>query len=222
MQPLFSCVPPLITGIEKALSPARLGRYLPAANGDRQLALRLYVWNSRLCEEFYIPTQFAEVSFRNALNQGLIARYGSSWHYSSGFVSGLPDRLQDQVAKVIRDETVQHGAAMTVNHIVSSLPLGFWLHLCSTGLRGTVWKGKLRGLFAHLPTIAGEQDIYNAVDRLRRFRNRIAHHDAIFDKRPLREFKNIEAIIGWTSPEALWLMRQISSPARAINGRPRC
>jgi hypothetical protein len=58
MQYLFSCLPNTYDGIEETLSHARLARYLPAAraaNGDHHLALRLYIWNSRLCEAMYLP-----------------------------------------------------------------------------------------------------------------------------------------------------------------------
>ena len=50
------------------MSPARLDRFVPAARGDRNHALRLYIWNARLCEKFYLPIQLAEVTMRNAIH----------------------------------------------------------------------------------------------------------------------------------------------------------
>lgn len=67
MQPLFSCVPSVYAEIEGALTQVRISRYLAAAKNDKQLALRLYVWNARLCECLYLPVQFTEVAVRNAV-----------------------------------------------------------------------------------------------------------------------------------------------------------
>jgi hypothetical protein len=72
-----------------------------------------------------------------------------------------------------------------------------------------------------MPAGLPENDIHNAADRLRRFRNRVAHHNAIFDKGPTAEYRNIQNIIGWICPETLWLMRQLSNPASVINRRPK-
>lgn len=222
MQPPFSCVPTVFAGIERALSPARLSRYLGAAGGDKHFALRLYIWNARLCEEFYIPLQFAEVSFRNALSAGLMARFKTPWYDHSGFFSGLPVRLQEELDSVIRRERIQHRFNFNSDHVVSGMSIGFWLHLCTKDPINLVWKKNLKGQFANIPDTISDQDIYNKIDKLRIFRNKIAHHDAIFDKEPLSEYSNIEDVINWSSPETLWFIRQISSPSRVINNRPAC
>eukprot|EP01037_Dinobryon_pediforme_P007323 gene7321-7393_t len=64
--------------IEAFLSPARLAHY---TKGDRQLSLRTYIWNARLCEEFMIPVQLAEIGIRNQLNQALIGQFGLQWRF---------------------------------------------------------------------------------------------------------------------------------------------
>lgn len=191
-----------------------MGRYLPAAGNDRHLALRIYVWNARLCEEFYIPSQIAEVCFRNVLSRGLTIRYGNNWHRTPSFVANLPRRLQDELAKVEADETAKHGAAMTADHMVSALSFGFWVHLTSATPVNLVWRGSLPRLFPNLPGNTDPRVIHTAVDNLRKFRNRIAHHNAIFDKGPVAEYKNIQDIISWVCADTLWLVKQLANPAR--------
>ncbi len=42
-----SLTPATLRAVEATLSPARLSRYLAAADGNLELALRLYIWNAR-------------------------------------------------------------------------------------------------------------------------------------------------------------------------------
>lgn len=221
MQYPFSCSRETYASIEATLSQPRLGRYLAAAKGDVHLALRLYVWNARLCEAFYIPTQLAEISLRNALAGGLRNRYGNAWHTVPGLVSALPERLQRELAKVIAEETRTHAETFNADHVVSALSLGFWVHLTSATPRRYVWRDQIKILFPHMPVDVADSEIHQAADKLRRLRNRIAHHNAIFDKGPTAEYRNIQDLVGWVSPDTLWFMRQLSNPAQMISRRPR-
>src|SRR5437868_3775751 len=129
MQPPYSCVPGTFSAIEGSLSPARLGRYLNAAGGDKHLALRLYVWNARMGEAFYLPSQIAEVCIRNAIHKALCSKHGPQWFNLAAFRCTLPNRLRDELDKVIDSERGAYGAGMTADHIVSGLTFGFWSHL---------------------------------------------------------------------------------------------
>ena len=42
----------LLSGLEAAFSPERIGAYLQAAQGDREQAVRLYRWNTATCAAF--------------------------------------------------------------------------------------------------------------------------------------------------------------------------
>ena len=220
MQPNFSCAPATIAAITKTISQPRLGRYMPAAKGDIQRALRLYLWNAQLCQEFYIPTQLTEIAFRNVLAAGLETRFGATWYKAPSVVSVLPHRLQDELKRAERAEFKSHGTAMTTGHIVSSLSLGFWVHLTSINPRRLIWKGSVISLFPHLPSTIQEDAIHTKADKLRKFRNRIAHHNAIFDRKPTGQYQNIRDILSWICPETLWLMKQSSNPAKVISCRP--
>ena len=221
MQYPFSCTLHTYDAIEATLSQPRLGRYLGAATNDKHLALRLYVWNARLCEEFYIPTQLAEIAFRNTLARGLRTRYGDDWHKVPALTAGLPNRLQLELSKVEKDERHRHGVLFTSDHVVSGLSLGFWVHLTSANPRKYIWRNAIKDLFPHIPAHKSEANIHDAADRLRKWRNRIAHHNAVFDKSPTAEYRNIQDLLGWICPETLWLAKQLANPAKVISRRPR-
>jgi hypothetical protein len=136
--------------VRGTLSAPRLGRYLPAANGDPHLALRLYVWNARLCEAFYLPCQLAEVACRNAVARALVGKYGANWCADSRFHSILPNHLRAELDKVNTEERVRRGIAdLTVDHIVAGLTFGFWVALLTAKFDFTIWKGGMLPFFRH-------------------------------------------------------------------------
>jgi hypothetical protein len=221
MQFAFSCVPHTYAGIEQTLSAARLGRYLGAANGDRHLAFRLYLWNARLCEAFYLPIQICEVAFRNSAHQALRRHYGNDWHQRGGFLCTLPDRLKTELRNVIAEERRAYGARMTIDHVVSGLSFGFWVHLTSKRYEGVLWPRYLPHCFPNKPGHVQPQTIHARLEGLRIQRNRIAHHKPIFDRRPSQQYGEMLETLGWICTETKWLVKQTSRVQRTINARPR-
>ncbi len=221
MQHPFSCVPSVMQSIEQSLSIARLARYLPAAGGDRQLALRLYIWNSRLCEALYLPTQFGEVCSRNAISAALQCSYGSDWITNRTFVANLPRRLRDELTNAMTKERLASGSYATPNDVVSRLSFGFWVHLLTTGFDHLIWKSGVRQHFPHAPLRIQRQDIHGRLERLRNFRNRLAHHYPVFDRRPNAVHTEIIELIGWICMDTKWLAMELSTVSKVINQRPR-
>ena len=220
MQYPFSCTPGTFTELERAFSNARLSRYLPAAGGDKHLALRLYVWNARLCEEFYLPLQTAEVCVRNAIADTLVRRYGEGWYSSPAVHNLLLERHSAELNEVARSEQLERGINFTRDHVVAGLSFGFWVGWMTSRYQNHIWMMGVNRSFPNAPANLALGDAHAAVDQLRRFRNKVAHHHAIFDRQPIAEYQNVERVLNWVSPAALWLTRQLSSPSRVINKRP--
>jgi hypothetical protein len=59
------------------------------------------------------------------------------------------------------------------------------------------------------------------LETMRRFRNDIAHHAAIFDRSPQKEFQNMIHITGLICTNTRWLAKQLSRLQHVINERPR-
>ena len=221
MQYPFSCMPNTFVALEITLSSQRLGRYLAEARGDKRRIMRLYVWNARLCEAFYLPCQLVEVAVRNRLHDTLTRRFSVVWYSDAAFVSPLPDRFKNEITNAVRDCTREHGKAMTTNHIVCSMSLGFWCHLLTSNFDHILWKNGMGQAFPHIARGVARQHIYDRLDQLRKWRNRIAHHGVIFDKKPMREVQNIKFIIDWVCPETSWLLNETSNVSRTINMKPK-
>lgn len=221
MQYPFSCVPNTFDCIQRTLSAARLARYLPAAKGDRHLALRLYVWNARLCEAVYLPLQTAEVAARNAIQIPVERRFGANWYESLKFVNLLPDRMKEELSDTVRKERKKRGAALTQDHIIANLSFGFWCNLMTKAYDKHLW---VNGVGQSFPGAAAGEDreaIYLMLAAMRSFRNDVMHHYAIFDRGPQKSFQNVLQITKLVCSETHWLTTQLSRVSQVINDRPK-
>ncbi len=221
MQYPFSCTPAVHTEIENAVSTARLSRYMPAAKGDRNLALRLYVWNARICESFYFPCQMLEVTVRNALASSLRSYFKNKPWYENGlFTSQLPRRSIEDLDSVIRDKRKDHGRALSENHIIAGLSFGFWMQTMTKNYENIgLWPSGISIAFPKAPVVS-LKECYDKIDGIRNFRNRAAHHYAVFDKSPSKSYNNILDVLGWVSPSTKWYVEQVSRVSQAIGARP--
>lgn len=221
MQDRFSCLPYALDGIEATLSPARLGRYMPAANGCRHFALRLYVWNARLCEALYLPLQFAEVSCRNAISMPVTKRFGLNWYEDHRFENILPLRTKETLKETVRKEKAKRKAAFTVNHVIAALPFGFWANMMTRSFDKHLWANGVRVAFP----LAGPNDtrevIYERLEKIRNIRNDVMHHYAVFDKGPQAEIQNALHLVGLICSETEWFAHQLGTMPRVINDRPK-
>ncbi len=221
MQHPFSCIPATYGAIEATLSPARLGRYLTAADGDKQLALRLYVWNARLCEAIYLPLQFAEVASRNAISIPVQKRFGPAWYDNEKFINLLPDRHRQSLSSTVAKETKRRRGRLNQDHIVAGLPFGFWVSLMTKSYDKQLWAN---GVVQSFPNVEGgqnRQSIYDKLDQMRHFRNNVAHHYAIFDRGVQVELRNAMEITRLICSETHWFANEVSNVSRTINQRPR-
>ena len=210
----------LLSGLEVAFSPERMGTYLRSAQGDRTKALRLYTWNTALCAAFYGPLQALEVTLRNAMHRELAACYGGEWYDkpAAGLDRGARERIADA-----RMTAQRAGHAATPPQVVATLPFGFWVALLRAGGRieragpkadyeRTLWRPALRAAFPHRAPLTRRQ-AQEPLDALRVLRNRIAHHEPVF-ARPVREdYDRVLEVTGWISPDVrAWIERHSRVP----------
>lgn len=165
----------------EAFSSARLNKYLKACGENPYAALTLYRHNIKLCQKFYGILNVFEVVLRNAINRHFIAYFSNpEWikYQLLGMLENSPQR--PSIEKTINQ--LEQSGKYTNDRVVSSLTLGFWTHLFSRrpfALGGQsllqVFPLRTRGL--------GQRAVYNELQSIKEFRNRIAHHEAIcFDK----------------------------------------
>lgn len=200
---------------EIAFSAARLNRYLVACRGNRSKALTLYRHNVKLCQKFYGILNIFEVVLRNAINL----------HYQQHFSDIDWIRHQCQKGKMLESAPQRAEIERTVSmlerqgkysndRLVSSVTFGFWTYLFN---RIPFRNGgmNLLQIFPNKTPGLAQRPIYNELQEIKAFRNRIAHHEAIcfntdgevdlcYAQEKLDLIKKYVTFLGYNPVELFW------------------
>ena len=219
----FPYVEDQLLSIEKALTSERLARYLRAAKGDRKQALRLYLYNARLAKACLFPLGSAEVVLRNAVSSGLSDRFGPEWFRLDTSDTGIPASSAASLAITIeRLEADKRWLAYgdRQGQVIASLPFEFWcglLRSCTERL----WQTCLRDSFPNVRPDQGRQTVASLASKLSRFRNRVVHHEPIFEGWDLQAVQSdaVELIRTVCADTAFWVKHH-STVMHAIRTKP--
>lgn len=200
----LSCDEDLWKAFESTFSEARLKFYLDVASASdpkatlhkrQEIALTLCQWNVELCEALYVPLQYLEVALRNRLAPVLDEVYTDKW-----FIQPPPRHekaVQDAITIVKRDKNdlkddsrfysqfadeINQGPT-NVNNVIPAISFGAWVAILKDD---SAIRAKLPQIFTcvdqqRLATPKFQDEIFDKLDTMRKLRNRIAHHGAIFD-----------------------------------------
>jgi Abi-like protein. len=160
----------------------------------------MYLWNSAISEAFQTSIHFAEITCRNAIHKALLYHAGDKWYEHPTFLKLLDHRFERELRDAVYEETQQHGDDLLPHHIVSALTFGFWEHLTTKRFQRMLWPKGIRYSFPGAPNGRGREDLRTLIEEVRRWRNRIAHHRAIFDKGPSHKHQRTLELIRWVCP----------------------
>ncbi|MBD1203920.1 MAG: Abi family protein [Rhodobacteraceae bacterium] len=219
-KPLTLIERPVQDLLSAGLSERRLARYAPAAADGAVSTADMYLWNCALCEAFYLPLHFAEITSRNTIHSALLYK-GEHWYENQTFRQLLDPHYRSELDKALADEREQHGGAVDAHHLVSALSMGFWQHMATVRFERFLFPRGIQKNFLHAPWQKKRQDLHDLVEGLRRWRNRIAHHNAIFDKGPAAKYQEALDLISWSSPDLSRWVAARSRVSQVINERPR-
>ena len=215
----FSWTSGILDALEASLSRERLRTYFEEARGDRERAMRLYGWNTAIGAAFYGPLQGLEVALRNAMHRQLANVYDPAWYDNPD--AGLDKGALERVAKA-KTELARAGHAVEAPRMAGALSFGFWVSLMgpggrtATGIKAnyemTLWRPALRRAFPHRGKLTRKQ-VHGPLNDLRILRNRIAHHEPIFERDLAADYRRILDAEGWISPEtAAWIAHHSRVP----------
>lgn len=206
--------------IVAAIQHERLMRYAQPAGGDVARAFAYYTWNGSMSECFHVALHFAEIVTRNAFNHALTQRFGAEWFAHELFLRVLDERNRKELEDAVQKERKQHRGRMTAHHVVSALTFGFWDHLATKRFDRLIWAKGVQAIFPCAPQDKAREDIHALIESVRRWRNRIAHHRAIFDKGPMRKHQEALELIGWACVETKGWVAAASRLPAALALRP--
>lgn len=201
--------------ITKALSALRLATF-SAAPGFSPTAdtLEKYSWHALTSAAFFASLHICEVAVRNGVDEALTNTYGPDWPWNPTFERSLPTSTGYHFNA--RKELVRTRSQLPVGtsgKVIAELKFSFWCHMFTSRYQVRVWDLNIGSAFPNIPTSYGpsqaRQAIYLKLESLRRFRNRIAHHEPILTE-PLHDRRaSIHALLKWRCSEvsswhAMW------------------
>jgi hypothetical protein len=202
----FTYTPERLAALERSITRERLSYYLAECSDDIELALRMYELNTRISAAFYGPLQGLEVLVRNDMNFQLQAAFGENWHDLSAIK--LQQTQINDLQKTING--IEHEAP-TNGAIVAELPFGFWVGLLGPKNENEIWRKALYRAFQNRPKGTERKIVHNALDSIRRLRNRIAHHEKILHRDLSANHATILEIAGWCCIETRDWIASLSS-----------
>lgn len=212
-------------------SASRMERYLLASGNDEKKAIELYRANLQVSKAFHPLIGIFEVILRNRLNDILGDHFAdANWilNQRAGFMvdpalryrykrSGefrQNDFLKREVDKVEK-RLIKAGKPVVAGAILSEQTLGFWTDLFEVH-HYRLLRGKPIQIFSALPPGYGRKEVSAALDTIRRFRNRIFHHEPICFKGNTTSFKqalvvyeSLISVLTWINPQILKMLMDV-------------
>lgn len=191
-----------IADIRHILSPARLSTYEKAVrkhlNGPEATpgaALELYKWNAAISGAFLFPMQVCEVATRNAVSDVLTRILGPNWPWSGSFERSLKTKRREELQNACKAQGIKEGQT---GKVVAELNFMFWQEMFTASFKEHIWNPHLHLVFPNMKgnnPEKGREGIWNDLRTIRILRNRIAHHEYIFDRRLDEHYQRIRHLI---------------------------
>lgn len=199
------------------LSEPRMAPYLRVADDDRARALDLYEWSCRTASAAFEIVGHLEVLMRNALDRALAEHFRERAVGIPWFLLPAPggESVAEQV-ETVRSRLRPRGQESR-HQIVAGLSFGFW-----SGLLGSryeeLWRDAVRHAFPY--SDGRRKQVSSAVERVRKFRNRLAHHDSMVNVDVPFEIRQVVELAGFIDPAAARWLEQCSRAMDVYRERP--
>ena len=183
-----------------ALSREQLNKYIIWADQDLKIALDLYSLNHTVSRALLTSLHVLEIVLRNSVNEKLKSVWGEKWFLKEIItMRKLQEKKIEQV--IVQIYKSNNSDQITNSSIVSNLSFGFWTMLFSPKYN-LLWGNHLHKVFVSNQPIQ-RKEISNSLNKLRKLRNSIAHHEAIIHLDLEALYKECTKLIGMLSPVAL-------------------
>lgn len=196
-------VAPFLAGLEPSLSSARLDRYRSMQGDPLETAIN-YLWNMALCESLYTSLNMTEVALRNGLHRTLTRHFGTPTWYDR---RGVLESYQEIQIKDAKKTISRYGDPITADRVVSQVNFGFWVTILSRTYDARLWSVHnsvtLKGVFMRIPRNRRQRQIvHQQYNEIRELRNRVMHHEPLFDDRMLsHRYGEVKRGLHWLNPE---------------------
>ena len=221
---------------------ARFAPYLREAHGDIDRARELYLWAADLAGALFSTIAFVEVGLRNSMDRKLRAwndqqgpEYRMDWALGKGAAPLLYDLVTHKSLAVAQNFAREQSrlrpkthprrlAAVTHDDVVSHFMFGTWVYLIKPRVWNQsqqcqqLWQECLSDAFPYAgPSDSGRERLASQLDRVRKLRNRVAHHENLLSvdvRWRLRDMLGILALLDPKLPDLAMQGNRVRSLVR--------
>jgi len=196
-----------IHAITSTLSAARLATFdIAPGFSPGADTLEKYSWHALTSAAFFASLHICEVAVRNGVNEALSNTYNQDWPWSQTFERSLPSPLGNHFNP--QRELLRARGRLpigTTGQVVAELKFAFWCHMFTSRYQLRIWDNNIRRTFPNCPSAytsdQARQAMHIALDSLRKFRNRIAHHEPILSEPLPQRQASIHLLVAWRCAE---------------------
>ena len=189
-----------------------INQYITQKRLSKYTSIKQYEENLLLSRHYYIPLAILEVSLRNAINQHFEKFYGSGW-----LINEASFLQRDHLSKIFdaKQKIVSRNEQLSKDKLVAELSFGFWVNLFKSSYDKQMRINSLRQIFANLPPknvhFVNRHEIFQTLNHIRNFRNRVFHHERIINKEEFQHIgTEIDKILGFLHEDILYFSKRLN------------
>lgn len=176
------------------VGPARFSTYRRhAANTEK--ASRLYMWNLSLSARWWGPLSYLEVALRNKLHDALKDSVGQARWWNSRDL-GISRQLKRRIEQAENFAELQKNSQPSVDDVVAASSFGLWTSVLHRDNGQVLWRDYLSGKFGS----AKRGQLFDRTYKLKKLRDRIAHHEPIFKENQNRHLDELDFVLNAIDP----------------------
>lgn len=229
--------------VQSLAGEPRLAPYLEAASGHAQRAADLYLWANELAGALHSTIAHVEIGVRNAIsprlgrwNAAQGEPHGADWALHGMAAPLLYELLGEKKLRFARDSASdearrrprQHPrfrAAVTNDDVIAQLTFGTWVRIVapvfgSHDVQERLWEEGVKNAFPGLRE-PDRVKLGQQLERVRRLRNRVAHHDNLLGVEVDHRLNDMLAILRAIDPSLPALAMARSRVRAVLHADPR-
>jgi len=162
---------------------------LPYINGNEEFdrVLTQYHANILLSEAMIPCLHYFEVCLRNCIDQVIQENYSKNWLVKPPYKLMISDKYIKKIEALLKMGEEKR-KIQTHDDILAQMGFGFWCSFFQPKYDPILWhrKDALKNIFPNLSRIDRKRSqIEKKILKIKQIRNRIAHHEPIWDSMPL-------------------------------------
>ena len=188
--------------VARLLTKERLARYV-RVGGSEPAGWDLYVWNGQLCSAYLEALSWVEIGLRNATAEQMceLRRHvdlDADWldPTTEWFTPWFPPGSIHKI-KQARKRAQRGDQPLASGRVIAELTFGFWVQLYSRNYEASLWTPALRHAF---PAKMARSTTHGRLLELLGLRNRVAHHEPIFEQDHVENLERIVETLSWLDP----------------------